>query len=272
MTPWRRSEHDLVPAGRGPPHRLRHPRRLRPRAWASLHLFARRATSSGACCINAIGPVWDGNEVWLVTGGGALFAAFPMVYATVFSGFYLALMLLLVALIFRAVAIEFRSKQPMGGWRRPVGRQFLAGQHRRSVLSRRGFRQHHLGGAARRQRRVSAAVPGAAPPLRAADRRHDGRAVHDARRDLPRPQDRRRDSGEVRGWINNTIIFFIICYGMTTMATLLYLPHMSEHIRRTRGVRRADAHHAGHRQHPARDPPRPRVAGPFSRRAPRSWG
>ena len=63
--------------------------------------------------LNAIGPVWDGNEVWLVTGGGALFAAFPAVYATVFSGFYVAFMLLLAALIFRAVAIEFRSKQPM---------------------------------------------------------------------------------------------------------------------------------------------------------------
>jgi cytochrome d ubiquinol oxidase subunit II len=59
--------------------------------------------------INAIGPVWDGNEVWLLTGGGAMFAAFPIVYATVFSGFYLAFMLLLTALIFRAVSFEFRK-------------------------------------------------------------------------------------------------------------------------------------------------------------------
>lgn len=59
--------------------------------------------------INAIGPVWDGNEVWLLTGGGALFAAFPVVYATIFSGFYLAFILLLVALIFRAVSFEFRK-------------------------------------------------------------------------------------------------------------------------------------------------------------------
>jgi len=56
---------------------------------------------------NSIGPFWDGNEVWLLTGGGALFAAFPPVYATVFSGFYLALMLVLFALIFRAVSLEF---------------------------------------------------------------------------------------------------------------------------------------------------------------------
>jgi cytochrome d ubiquinol oxidase subunit II len=60
--------------------------------------------------LNAIGPVWDGNEVWLLVGGGGLFAAFPDVYATVFSGFYLPFILLLVALIFRAAAIEFRSK------------------------------------------------------------------------------------------------------------------------------------------------------------------
>jgi cytochrome d ubiquinol oxidase subunit II len=66
--------------------------------------------------LNAIGPVWDGNEVWLLTGGGALFAAFPVVYATVFSAFYLALILVLVALIFRAVAIEFRGKVEHPGW------------------------------------------------------------------------------------------------------------------------------------------------------------
>lgn len=67
---------------------------------------------------NAIGPVWDGNEVWLIVGGGALFAAFPAVYATVFSGFYLALMLLLAALIFRAVSFEFRNKVDSPVWRR----------------------------------------------------------------------------------------------------------------------------------------------------------
>lgn len=67
--------------------------------------------------LNAIGPFWDGNEVWLVVGGGALFAAFPKVYATVFSGFYLAFMLLLLALIFRAAAIEFRGQSEAPRWR-----------------------------------------------------------------------------------------------------------------------------------------------------------
>lgn len=62
--------------------------------------------------IASIGPVWDGNEVWLITGAGALFAAFPHAYATAFSGFYLAMMMLLLALIFRAVSMEFRSVDP----------------------------------------------------------------------------------------------------------------------------------------------------------------
>ena len=62
------------------------------------HLFARK-DEERRIFLRAIGPVWDGNEVWLLTGGGALFAAFPPVYASVFSGFYLALFLLLVALI-----------------------------------------------------------------------------------------------------------------------------------------------------------------------------
>ena len=68
--------------------------------------------------MDVIAPVWDGNEVWLLTGGGALFAAFPIVYATVFSGFYIAFMLLLVALILRAVSFEFRPRIDARGWRR----------------------------------------------------------------------------------------------------------------------------------------------------------
>lgn len=67
--------------------------------------------------INTIGPHWDGNEVWLVTAGGATFAAFPNWYATLFSGFYLGFFLLLIALIFRGVAFEFRSKIGNPKWR-----------------------------------------------------------------------------------------------------------------------------------------------------------
>jgi cytochrome d ubiquinol oxidase subunit II len=67
--------------------------------------------------LNSIGPLWDGNEVWLVTFGGALFAAFPEAYATVLSGFYLAVMLVLLSLIGRAISIEFRSKSRSKFWR-----------------------------------------------------------------------------------------------------------------------------------------------------------
>jgi cytochrome d ubiquinol oxidase subunit II len=82
-----------------------------------LHLGA-RGDQERRIFLNSIGPLWDGNEVWLVTFGGALFAAFPEAYATAFSGFYLAFMLLLFALIMRAVSMEFRGKSDSPAWRR----------------------------------------------------------------------------------------------------------------------------------------------------------
>ncbi len=82
-----------------------------------LHLAARNEKDR-RLMLNSIGPLWDGNEVWLVTFGGAMFAAFPNAYATVFSGFYEAFMILLFALIFRAVSIEFRSKRESPAWKR----------------------------------------------------------------------------------------------------------------------------------------------------------
>jgi cytochrome d ubiquinol oxidase subunit II len=74
--------------------------------------FLARTDDEKRILARAVGPVWDGNEVWLLTGGGALFAAFPVAYATVFSGFYLALMLVLFSLVLRAVALEFRAHDP----------------------------------------------------------------------------------------------------------------------------------------------------------------
>ena len=67
--------------------------------------------------INTIGPVWDGNEVWVLVAGGATFAAFPEWYATLFSGFYLPLLLILLALIVRGLAFEYRAKRPEAQWR-----------------------------------------------------------------------------------------------------------------------------------------------------------
>jgi cytochrome d ubiquinol oxidase subunit II len=81
-----------------------------------MHFFTKKDEEKRVF-LNAIGPVWDGNEVWLVVFGGALFAGFPNVYATLFSGFYDFCMILLAALIFRATAIEFRSKRKSKRWR-----------------------------------------------------------------------------------------------------------------------------------------------------------
>jgi cytochrome d ubiquinol oxidase subunit II len=82
-----------------------------------LHLLA-RDDRERQTFIATIGPIWDGNEVWLVTFGGAMFAAFPEAYATVFSGFYFVFMLVLLALIGRAVALEFRSQTDSPAWRK----------------------------------------------------------------------------------------------------------------------------------------------------------
>ncbi len=84
--------------------------------------------------LNAIGPVWDGNEVWLLTAGGALFAAFPPVYALFGEGFYLAIMLLLTALIFRAVSMEFRSKVDSPAWCRVFDFTFFLGSFLAALL------------------------------------------------------------------------------------------------------------------------------------------
>ncbi|WP_442505152.1 cytochrome d ubiquinol oxidase subunit II [Novipirellula sp. SH528] len=82
-----------------------------------LHPFIAKDDRERRLVMNSIGPLWDGNEVWLVTFGGALFAAFPVAYATVFSSFYTAFFLLLTCLIGRAVSLEFRSKVQSVRWR-----------------------------------------------------------------------------------------------------------------------------------------------------------
>lgn len=80
--------------------------------------FVGKTDTERRLAINTIGPVWDGNEVWMLTAGGAIFAAFPHWYATMFSGFYLALFVILAALIVRGVAFEFRSKDKHPVWRK----------------------------------------------------------------------------------------------------------------------------------------------------------
>lgn len=98
-----------------------------------LHPLA-RSDHERRVSLNSIGPLWDGNEVWLVTFGGAMFAMFPEAYAKVFSGFYTAFMLLLMALIFRAVSLEFRGKVQSAAWRRIWDYGFFGGSTLAALL------------------------------------------------------------------------------------------------------------------------------------------
>src|SRR5881275_1206301 len=82
-----------------------------------LHVFVPRTEQERQISLRSIGPVWDGNEVWLIAGGGALYFAFPLLYASAFSGFYLPLMIVLWLLILRAIGIEFRIHLASPVWR-----------------------------------------------------------------------------------------------------------------------------------------------------------
>jgi cytochrome d ubiquinol oxidase subunit II len=92
-----------------------------------LHAVIGRDEAGRRTAINTIGPLWDGNEVWLIVAGAAMFAAFPGWYATLFSGFYLALVLLLGALMARGTSFEFRGKKDSDGWRRTWSGLLMAG-------------------------------------------------------------------------------------------------------------------------------------------------
>ena len=195
-----------------------------------LHLLTRK-DEHRRLMINAIGPVWDGNEVWLVTGGGALFAAFPEVYATVFSGFYLAFMLVLCLLIFRAVAIEFRSKLPMLWWRRMWDVSFSVASIGLSILLGVAFGNIIWGVPLDGQREFAGSFLGLLHPyaLLVGVTTLALFMMHGAIYTTLKTEGELHEIA--RGWINNSIIFFVICYGLTTMTTLLYLPHMSQQMR-----------------------------------------
>lgn len=196
----------------------------------ALHLFTRK-DEERRTLLNAIGPVWDGNEVWLVTGGGALFGAFPIVYAAIFSGFYLAFVLLLFALIFRAVAIEFRSQQPMLWWRQMWDIGFAAG----SILS--GLLIGVTMGNIAQGIPIDANGEYAGPflgllrpyPLLMGVTTVALFMMHGAIYGVMKTEGELHD--KLRRWAMNCIIFFVICAAITTMATLLYVPHMVARVR-----------------------------------------
>lgn len=197
----------------------------------ALHLFVARRDEERRVFLNAIGPVWDGNEVWLVTGGGALFAAFPNVYATVFSGFYLAFMALLCALIFRAVAIEFRSKQTSPHWRCFWDRSFAFGSIGSALLIGIAMGNIAWGVPIDARGEFAGTFLGLLHPYAlgmglttvALFAMHGGiYLVLKTEGEL---------QARVRRIVNPLIIAFILCYVVLTLATLLYVPHVTEAFR-----------------------------------------
>jgi cytochrome d ubiquinol oxidase subunit II len=197
-----------------------------------LHLFMVRRDEERRVFINAIGPVWDGNEVWLVTGGGALFAAFPAVYATVFSGFYLAFMALLCALIFRAVAIEFRSKHPSPLWRGFWDAGFAGGSFVSTLLIGVAMGNIAWGVPIDGRGEFAGSFLGLLNPyaLLTGVTTVALFAMHGAMYLVLKTEGELQAT--VRRWLNPLIIAFILCYVILTLATLLYLPHITEAFRR----------------------------------------
>ena len=192
-----------------------------------LHLFSKK-DEERRIMLNSIGPVWDGNEVWLVTAGGALFAGFPDVYATLCSAFYIPIMLFLTGLIFRAVAIEVRSKQPMAWWRWTwdvlfsfasfviaLGMGFAVGNLIRGIPL--DGRKEFIGDFSSMIDPYSLLIGVMAVALF---------FMHGAIYVMMKTEGELHE--KLRARVNPSIIFFIICYAAATMATLIYYPHMTD--------------------------------------------
>ena len=181
--------------------------------------------------LNSIGPVWDGNEVWLVVGGGAMFAAFPDVYATVFSGFYMPFMILLFALIFRAVAIEFRSKEPWLWWRKTWDISFGVASVIIALLMGVALGNIVLGIPLDRHFEYTGGFFNLLNPYGlivgvttvAMFSMHGGIFLT------------LKTEGELRekafGWVKQSMIFFGVMYALVTIATFIFAPQMADKIR-----------------------------------------
>lgn len=189
------------------------------------HLFSKSDTER-RLMLNTIGPVWDGNEVWLVTAGGALFAGFPIVYATLCSAFYIPIMILLTGLIFRAVAIEFRSKRPMAWWRWmwdvlfsfasliiSLGLGLVMGN---LIVGIPLDEQMEFSGTFFQLLHPYALLVGVLVVTLF--------SMHGVIYVLMKTEDELHD--KMRDWVNPAIISFIMMYAFTTVATLIYYPHM----------------------------------------------
>jgi len=197
----------------------------------ALHLFVRE-DEERRLFLNAIGPVWDGNEVWLVVLIGGLLAGFPLAYATLLSALYVPLTCLIFALIFRAIAIEFRSKTPMRWWRKmwdflfflaSVSIALAVGMALGNLIQGIPLDENHtyIGHFVATFFRPYAVLVGI---LTLALFMVHGTIylVMKTEGDLQK---------RIIDWIKPTMIFFIITYAVTTTITLIYQEHMVYHIR-----------------------------------------
>jgi cytochrome d ubiquinol oxidase subunit II len=193
----------------------------------ALHLFA-KTDEQRRIFLNSIGPVWDGNEVWIVIVMGGVFAGFPNAYATVFSGFYTLLMFLIAALIFRAVAIEFRSKNESIFWRKlwdivfsfaSILVAFVLGLILGNMVE--GIPLDH------RQDYIGDFTDLLGPyPVMIGFTSCALFAMHGAIYLAMKTDGQAHEI--VRKWINKAIGVFIFFYFVSTIGTLKYMPHMVE--------------------------------------------
>jgi len=197
-------------------------------AW---HLFFKKEESR-RIALNAIGPVWDGNEVWLVIGGGALFAGFPILYASLFSAMYIPFMLFLVFIIFRAVSIEFRSKEPMLWWRKmwdiaysvsSIMLAFLLGVVLGNVLQgiALGENFEYTGTPFFEFLNPYAVMVGITTLAMF--------MTHGAIFLLMKTEGRLYE--KLTRLLKGGLIFYIVSYSITTLYTLIYIPHLTEKLR-----------------------------------------
>lgn len=194
-------------------------------AW---HLFFKKEINR-RIALNAVGPVWDGNEVWLVIGGGALFAGFPVLYASMFSAMYTPFMLFLAFIIMRAVSIEFRSKEKMAWWRKmwdiiysisSIMLALLLGIVLGNVLQGLKIDAHHeyQGGAFFEFINFYSVLVGVTTLALF--------MTHGAIYLLMKTDGLLYE--RLRTLLKNGIIFFIVSFSITTLYTLIYLPHLSD--------------------------------------------
>lgn len=197
----------------------------------ALQLYAKK-DQDRRIFLNAIGPVWDGNEVWLVIVTGGLFAGFPFAYATLFSAFYIPLTLLIFALIFRAVAIEFRSKHASRLWRTSWDTIFLLGST--GIALAVGItlgnlvegipldaNHNYVGGIFLTFIRPY--------PLLVGVLAYALFKLHGTIYLIMKTEGELQE--KLIRWLHPAMIFFIITYAITTIVTLIYQPHMVERIR-----------------------------------------